>query len=334
MKFERLKQLLLEKDHRSKIVNKVGLSTDVADYLHNLDNKYSIWIANQLSKDITIEEIKRDYLNNFIDILKFIKETGNINLNKHNINSIKELMNKGVYKEKEGITKVYEDSEWIIEIPETYDASCSNYGNKTSWCTASKDYGSSHYNKYKKDGELYVITNKKDPNHPYQLFIDDNGENTEFMNNRNNPVEEGIYNFLNRNKGLFNYFRDNTKLDLTSKVLEIHGRRFKYSVVDGIYVFNNINLIDVGFEMLPDELRYLGDYIVKGDFNCSNNNLTTLKGCPIKVGGDFSCSYNILTTLKGCPKEVGGYFYCSRNEKQFTEEEVKQYCDVGGSLYI
>ncbi len=72
MKFERLKQLLLEKDHRSKIINKIGLSLEMADYLHNLDNKYSIWIANQLHKDISIEMFKNDSnFKNWYEILEF-----------------------------------------------------------------------------------------------------------------------------------------------------------------------------------------------------------------------------------------------------------------------
>jgi len=72
-----------------------------------------------------------------------------------------------------------------------------------------------------------------------------------------------------------------------------------------------------------------------GNFDCYNNQLTSLEFCPKKVGGDFDCSYNIinslkhgpetvggdfncthikLTTLEFCPKEVGKDFYCSNNE--------------------
>ena len=74
---------------------------------------------------------------------------------------------------------------------------------------------------------------------------------------------------------------------------------------------------------------------VNGDFNCSGNQLTTLKGCPRWVGGYFYCDFNDLTSLEfspeyvggsfgctdndltdlvGSPKEVGGYFYCASNQ--------------------
>jgi hypothetical protein len=52
---------------------------------------------------------------------------------------------------------------------------------------------------------------------------------------------------------------------------------------------------------------------VGGDFACSSNNLTSLKGAPQQVGGDFACSDNTLTSLKGAPQKVGGTFYCSDN---------------------
>ena len=52
---------------------------------------------------------------------------------------------------------------------------------------------------------------------------------------------------------------------------------------------------------------------VIGNFYCSDNKLTSLKGCPHKVGGSFVCSYNNLTSLAGCPREVMEDFYCCNN---------------------
>jgi hypothetical protein len=72
---------------------------------------------------------------------------------------------------------------------------------------------------------------------------------------------------------------------------------------------------------------------VTGTFNCDDNKLTDLKGCPKsvgvffcgsnnltdlefspeKVGGDFHCFGNKLTSLKGCPESIGGDFTCTGN---------------------
>ena len=89
---------------------------------------------------------------------------------------------------------------------------------------------------------------------------------------------------------------------------------------------------------------------VSGDFDCSHNNLTSLEGCPKKVGESFYCNYNNLTSLEGGPKEVGGRFNCNHNKLtslEFGPERVDVvfYCsynnltslegcpkEVGGTL--
>ena len=53
---------------------------------------------------------------------------------------------------------------------------------------------------------------------------------------------------------------------------------------------------------------------ISGNFFCSNNKLTSLKGCPKLVNGDFGCHNNKLTSLNGGPEKVGGDFYCSGNK--------------------
>ena len=68
---------------------------------------------------------------------------------------------------------------------------------------------------------------------------------------------------------------------------------------------------------------------VTGYFECSNNRLTTLKGCPRWVGGSFTCYNNRLTSLEFSPDYVGGYFNCDDN--YLTDN----YCDteIGGGFY-
>lgn len=46
---------------------------------------------------------------------------------------------------------------------------------------------------------------------------------------------------------------------------------------------------------------------VKGNFNCENNAITSLRGCPKKVEGNFSCCNNKLTSLKYMPEEIKGH---------------------------
>lgn len=48
---------------------------------------------------------------------------------------------------------------------------------------------------------------------------------------------------------------------------------------------------------------------VRKSFNCSNNPLTSLKGCPNQVG-DFFCQYTDIKNLNYCPIYVDGDFFC------------------------
>ena len=62
---------------------------------------------------------------------------------------------------------------------------------------------------------------------------------------------------------------------------------------------------------------------VTGNFNCNDNKLTTLEGCPTSVGGYFCCHNNQLTTLEGCPTSVSGYFACNDNQLTTLEGSPK-----------
>lgn len=53
---------------------------------------------------------------------------------------------------------------------------------------------------------------------------------------------------------------------------------------------------------------------VRGNFNCSENSLLSLQGCPKKITGFFYCNNNRLTSLVGGPKNVGSDFICSYND--------------------
>ena len=58
---------------------------------------------------------------------------------------------------------------------------------------------------------------------------------------------------------------------------------------------------------------------VTGNFNCDNNQLKSLEGCPQTVGGSFNCSDNKLKSLEGCPRTVNGSFWCVNNQLESLE---------------
>lgn len=90
---------------------------------------------------------------------------------------------------EEDIDVVYEDSDWIVKVPKTREASCV-LGRSTEWCTASQgeDNMFDHYTKSLYPGtKLYVITNKNDPSQKYQFHNDSN----QFMDSKDNQIGIG-----------------------------------------------------------------------------------------------------------------------------------------------
>ena len=96
-------------------------------------------------------------------------------------------------------------------------------------------------------------------------------------------------------------------------------------------------LVDIHTEFgSPHEYGLPGNYLgikfgnALEDFNCSNNDLTSLEGFPSKVGGYFNCSKNQLKSLKGAPQTVDKGFYCFHNKLQSLEGAPQT---VGGDFY-
>jgi hypothetical protein len=82
-------------------------------------------------------------------------------------------------------------------------------------------------------------------------------------------------------------------------------------------------------ELTPEQIEWLDECIdgtwkinprtglvdVKGDFDCSEHDLTDFKGIRFGVvSKDFGCDYNQLTSLEGAPQKVGEGFYCNNNQ--------------------
>ena len=107
----------------------------------------------------------------------------------------------------------------------------------------------------------------------------------------------------------------------------------KYNIEN--YTINEDKSIDVdgdvylsclGLTKLPLKFRN-----VTGYFDCSNNNLITLKGAPETVDDNFDCSYNNLITLEGAPRRVNDNFDCSHNKNLMSLEGISP--TIHGNFY-
>jgi hypothetical protein len=110
----------------------------------------------------------------------------------------------------------------------------------------------------------------------------------------------------------WNLFKE-SNLDEESKIVELCK---KYRIEN--YTINSDGSIDVGGDV---DLSYfkisnipLKFGIIIGNFDCSSNNLTSLKGCPEFVGKGFYCQGNKITSLEYLPKRIGGFIDCNHNK--------------------
>ena len=94
------------------------------------------------------------------------------------------------------------------------------------------------------------------------------------------------------------------------------------------------NKVEKWFDCSNNELESLEGCpnIVRKAFYCHSNLLKTLEGCPEVVGENFNCSYNELTSLEGCPKFVGKAFYGNNNN--LLIEYLKYLPEIVENNYI
>ena len=102
-------------------------------------------------------------------------------------------------------------------------------------------------------------------------------------------------------------FFDRMKTEDILKYFKIS--KFKINEDGTVDVNANLMLVDLKLKKLPIKFGK-----VSGNFYCSNNQLSSLEGCPKEVGISFICSNNQLTSLEGSPEKVGLDFHCSNNQ--------------------
>ena len=96
----------------------------------------------------------------------------------------------------------------------------------------------------------------------------------------------------------------------TEKWLLEHGIT-AYTLRDDLTVDVDVrvNLSGMNLTSIPVQFG-----IVRGAFDISKNQLTSLKGCPEVANGGFTCSSNLLTSLEFGPKNVRFEYDCCNNK--------------------
>ena len=120
--------------------------------------------------------------------------------------------------EEKGLKEIYDDNDWIIGIPTTFESS-KPFGQYTNWCTTSS--GGSYYDRYLNQygGEYYILLNKKDGS-LYQFHFESN----QFMDETDSSINMDAFTqaFGNIAKFLYEYKSKNggSQADVFNKLKE------------------------------------------------------------------------------------------------------------------
>ena len=104
-------------------------------------------------------------------------------------------------------------------------------------------------------------------------------------------------------------------------------RKYKFRPDGTLDVFENVSLYGKHLKELPFNFGK-----IFGFFDCSFNNLTSLKGSPKVVSDDFYCHANQLENLKYTPKIIRGDIDCGYNNlKTINDLNID---GVAGKIYV
>lgn len=229
----------------------------------NTAGTYGKWIlglANRNNGDIDnighvtdilnrFEEVKKQLKNKDIMRFRSIDELEDYLNDDNNYNELsdrqrlrqtqKSVRNTDLTQDAE---KVYEDSDWKVFVPKTYEASC-KLGQNTNWCTATTN-DDHYYKKYTKEGNLYIIISKSNSQEKYQFHF----ESESYMDKNDNPIDE--LSFLDKNSGLFNFFKSIGKL---GKQQELFSLAQKINENGGIVTITSIKKLNMIKELCTSD---------------------------------------------------------------------------------
>jgi hypothetical protein len=126
----------------------------------------------------------------------------------------------------------------------------------------------------------------------------------------------------------YKIFESNTEIDTICEKYNI--KNYTINSDNSVDVDGDVDLYDEKLTSIP-----LNFNIVNGNFDCGWNYLTSLKGCPVRVGNGFSCYNNQLTSLQYSPQYMeNGDFSCRSNKiesLQYCTELIRGYFSCGNN---
>jgi hypothetical protein len=315
---------------------------DILDSLPKKLEKYAGWIGRNINDT-------EASINHIIDLLNWFENNKNKidekDINNYTVDSLQSKFDKiGVSKSQkqkeiksDGAKLIYEDDEYLLYEIYNHEASC-YYGSGTRWCITGKNPnnpngGSQAWERYTEEGARFMFLIKKngDINDVYYkiaiAYKDYEGKRYILASFDTTDKQIDSTKFKSITKSVdsgwdYTYYLNKNWLGVVPIYL-INKEEILNKIVEGSYTILPNGTVDVNGDVNVNKISNnrlklteipLKFGTVTGNFNCSYNKLTSLKGAPQLVGGDFYISHNKLTSLKGAPQSVGGNFDISSNE--------------------
>ncbi len=251
----------------------------------------------------------------------------------------KEIEEKSKINMDPDLEKSLEGTAFLMDLPNGLKAyqlltpeALDYESNKMGHCV-----GSGSYDAKVASGSVNIYSIRDSKGEPHVTFetriIDGNEEMYQCKGRANkapaNKYVSAVQEFIKKKEFILTADIANTRMIL------INGQYYSIDdIPENIIVEGDLTVSNYGLEELPECFKNM---VVKGNFNCSANNLITLKNMP-KVLGSIDCSQNELCSLEGAPQEINGSFICRDNPHlkslKGAPEIVKNKTDYKGCSYV
>ena len=343
-------QLLLEKDHRQKMVS-FGIPEDIANYLHNFNNKYSIWFADKIKNMSGFQQsqnklnwINVNLLTKMQGIMDWVRNTPNVNLKQYNwdgaVEAQEEYHNKLQAATLEGrennkIIKKYNDGFYWVDLETKH----SEEEAKLMGHCASTDKGDTLYSLRKYTPETQTL----------EAFVTmaicpDDGIWCQCKGKKNSKPKPEYYSYIANiliDKEVFVYRHEyDSAHDFTNQDLKEYVEKHRNEIQNSDDILEKIEENNISYK---DFKKILDEY--SGEFdNFSMDIDSDYSGGEddeyIRADYYFQITLNYneidIPNIKEIIKEHGGEFYDRRERENLDEflEKSNIYPSDGSRIHI
>lgn len=218
---------------------------------------------------------------------------------------------------KDEFRVLHNGENWYIFQPLTEKASC-YLGVNTEWCTTwgpyslnkkHKDRGNM-FSRYSPQGPLFIIIDKKNPDHKYQFHF----ESSQYMDRDDRRINASEFITKPENREIFNYFFPSFTKDVNGDEIKLELKRL------------DILPNELGLQIFEKSIGKINNKLVNGILSNDEDTVSKLLG-DVNVsfsGGRIDINVEVLIDdLEQLEQNIGWYEYEANNGWQFVYDDMR-----------